>query len=93
MIRAGYISTMTKTFLKDLIERAVKTFAQAMLGFFVGSVTILTVDWTAALAISGTMVLASILTSLLSFSLKDNGTASLVSEVVDEDEPGRHEAP
>lgn len=82
---------MTKTFLKDLIERAVKTFAQAMLGFFVGNVTIFSVDWNLALAVTGTMVLASVLTSLLSFTFNSNGTASLVETVV-ADEPGQHAA-
>lgn len=82
---------MTNTFAKDLIERAVKTFAQAMLGFLVGDVTVLNVDWSQALGVSATMVLASILSSLLSFKLSPGGTASLVKEVVD-DAPGRHAA-
>lgn len=82
---------MTKTFLKDLIERAVKTGAQALLAFLVGGVTVLTVDWGTALGVTGTMVLASVLTSLLSFSMNHNGTASLVENVV-ADEPGKHAA-
>jgi uncharacterized membrane protein YfbV (UPF0208 family) len=78
---------MTSTFLKDLIERAVKTGVQVLLGFFLPSVTVFSVDWDKALAVTGTAVLVSVLTSLISFKLSDNGTASLVPEVVDIEHP------
>lgn len=85
-------STMNKTFFKDLVERAIKTFAQGLLGFLAGDVTILDVDWSNALGISGTMALASALMSLVSLGVADNGTASLIPDVVVYDPPGKHSA-
>lgn len=81
---------MTKTFLKDLIERVVKTFGEVMLGFLGADQLLTDVNWNVALQTSGMACLAAILVSLGSFKLTDNGTASLVKEIVAEDEPGRH---
>lgn len=69
----------SKAFWQDLGERAVKTFAQALLGVFVAGVTILSVDWVDALAISATATLVSVLTSIASAGVKDKESASLVS--------------
>jgi len=76
----------TRLFLEDSAERAVKTFAQALLGVLaVQGVTISTVHWGTSLAAAGTAALISLLTSVVSFT--KTGSASLV-----EDTPGEHEA-
>lgn len=69
---------MSKTFLKDAAERAVKTFAQALLAAFAAGVTILSVDWKEALAIGATAALVSVLTSVASTGNGDHESASLV---------------
>lgn len=51
-------------FSQDVFERAIKTFAQALLAFFVGNMTILNVNWPQILAVAGTAALVSVLTSL-----------------------------
>lgn len=84
---------MTKTFVKDLIERAVKTFAEVLGGFVVVGKLITEIDWSTALQVSSTATLGAVLLSLASFKFSGNGTASLVSDVVAADPPGRHEAP
>lgn len=72
---------LSKEFWLDAFERAVKTFAQALLAvFLVSGVTVLNADWGTALATAGTAVLVSFLTSLVS-AVKVN--------VVDEEEPVR----
>ena len=77
---------LSRAFLKDLAERAIKTAAQALLAVFVAGVTIMSVDWVDALAITGTAALVSALTSIASAGVGSKGTASLVSE------PGKHRA-
>lgn len=56
----------TKAFWKGAGERALKSFAQALL-VFVGAtgVGILDVDWGTALGVSAAFTLASVLTSIL----------------------------
>ena len=76
----------SKTFWLDLAERATKTAAQALLAVFVAGVTIMSVDWVDALAITGTAALVSVLTSIASAGVGSKDSASLVSE------PGRHRA-
>jgi hypothetical protein len=79
-----------KRWAADAVERAVKTFAQALLGAFVAQgVTISTIHWDIALIAAGTASLISVLTSLVSFPA--TGTASLV--VKPDLSHGRHEAP
>lgn len=76
-------------FVKDMLERAGKTFVQVMLTFFVGDITVLSVDWSAALGVSFTAALVSLGTSYLSKNAGgSNGTASLVPEIT----TGRHAA-
>jgi hypothetical protein len=76
-------------FLLDTVERAVKTFTQALLAALtVSGVTVATVNWKTALAVAGTASAVSLLTSLASFPA--TGTASLVAT---RDAPGRHAAP
>lgn len=64
-------------------ERAVKTFAQALIAMFVGGMTILTIDWQQALAVSVTAALVSVLTSLISAPLGSNPGPSLVDETIE----------
>jgi hypothetical protein len=82
-----------KTFVEDALERAVKTFAQGLLGFFIGDATVLNIHWNAALAVSATMALTSVLTSVVSLPLGGEGTASLVSRVTSREKLGKHAEP
>lgn len=71
-----------KQFALATLERALKTFAQALIAVFAaGSVTLLDVDWTQALAVSGTAALISVLTSIVSSGIGNPGP-SLTSEAV-----------
>lgn len=71
-----------KQFALAVLERAVKTFAQALVAVFAaGSVTVLDADWTQALAVSGTAALVSVLTSIVSAGVGNYGP-SLTSEAV-----------
>lgn len=73
---------LTKQFLLDALERAVKTFCQTLLTMLgAGAVNLLAVDWTQALAVSGGATLVSVLTSLGSESIANRGTASLTKAV------------
>jgi hypothetical protein len=74
---------VTRDFVLDTAERAIKTFAQALIGYFTaGALDVLTADWGEALAVAGTAVLLSLLTSLLSLKLGNSGTASATDAVV-----------
>lgn len=72
-------------FLKDVAERAVKTFAQTLLAT-VGTGAVLPavtdVDWGNGAAIGATAAIISILTSIVTSGLGSNGTASAVPQVV-----------
>lgn len=84
---------ITRVFLRDVAERAVKSFAGGLLSFLtVAGVTVLDVDWEPALASGGTAALVSVLLSIVSLPIGGNGTASLVPQVVTESR-GRHLAP
>lgn len=55
----------TAAFWKGAAERAVKTFAQALLGVLMGGATgILDVDWLAGLSVAALATLVSLLTSI-----------------------------
>lgn len=58
------MSILTREFVLDATERAVKTAAQALVALFVAGVTIMSVDWVDALAVAGTAALVSVLTSV-----------------------------
>lgn len=75
-------------FLKDMGERAVRVFAASLLGAFTASETVATIHWPAVLAVAGTAVLISVLTSLVSIPISGSQTASLIPAV----SHGRHEA-
>lgn len=70
-----------KKFIKDLIERAVKTFAQTMLSSItVEGATFHSVHWAYALSLSGVAAIASALTSIASYNVGEKGTCSIVKE-------------
>lgn len=63
-------------------ERAVKTFAQALVALFVAGVTVLSIDWVQGLAVAATAALVSVLTSVASYSVGPFLGPSLVDEAV-----------
>ena len=63
-------------------ERAVKTFAQALVAVFAAGVTILDVDWQQTVAIAATAALVSLLTSIASVRVGPFEGPSLVDEAV-----------
>ena len=63
-------------------ERAVKTFAQALVALFVAGVTVLSIDWQQALAVAGTAAVVSVLTSVASANLGPFDGPSLVDEAI-----------
>lgn len=74
---------MSRQFIKDAIERAIKTFAQTLLAYFgADALDVLRADWGNALSIAGGAVVLSLLTSLLSLKIGHSGTASATDAVV-----------
>ena len=72
----------TGLFWKDAAERAVKTFAQALLALFLvaPNTPLLAFDWPSALGLAGTAVVISFLTSIVSgIATKDATTVSPAS--------------
>lgn len=76
----------TKSFALAAGERALKTFAQALLALFTAGVTVFDVDLNEALAVSATAALVSVLTSIVSAPFGPDGSPSLV-EYQRESEP------
>lgn len=68
----------SKQFAKDALERAVKTFCQALLALFTVGVSITNIDWEQALAVAATAALVSILTSIASTGFGSSDNASTV---------------
>ncbi|MGB3707591.1 holin [Gordonia sp. (in: high G+C Gram-positive bacteria)] len=66
----------TRRFWSDAVERAVKTGAQTLAAMFAVGVTVLSIDWTDALAVSGTAMMLSVLTSIASTGVGDHTTAA-----------------
>lgn len=73
---------MSHDFLLDALERLLKTGAQTLIAAFVGNATVVDLDWGGTLAIVGTAMLLSALTSVLSLKLGESGTASATAAVV-----------
>lgn len=69
----------TASFWKDAGERAVKTFAQALLATMTVGTSIVEIDWAQGAGIPATAAAMSILTSIGSSGVGDKGTAGLVS--------------
>ena len=68
----------TKTFLKDLAERAVVTFAEVLLGFLGAGLGFGDINWGVAFSVAGVATLASVLKSIAARKIGDSDTASLV---------------
>ena len=78
---------MTRAFWQGAGERAVKTFAQALLGVLMSGATgILDVDWVVALSIATLATAVSLLTSLATPDFPAGAPA-------DDGYQGKHEAP
>lgn len=75
---------MTRDFVLDSVERAVKTFAQSLIAFFaVGDgFDAFHADWGNALSLAAGATLLSVLMSLASLKLGNRGTASATDAVV-----------
>ena len=73
------INKKVRTFLKDLLERAVKTFAEMMIADISVGQGFEDIDWARTLSVAGVATLISILMSLASYHGGD-GTASLVKQ-------------
>jgi hypothetical protein len=64
----------TKSFALAAAERAVKTFAQTALSYFVvGTTGLLDLDYAALASVSGAAAVASILTSIVSSGVNGSG--------------------
>lgn len=77
----------TSLFWKDTAERAIKTFAQALLALFIvaPNTPLLAFDWPSALGLAGTAVVISFLTSVVSAGVtKNKRTVSPASVAPDE---------
>lgn len=67
-----------KTFWKDTVERAVKTFAQSMVAVMTAGATgVLDVDWVNALSVSLFATLVSVLTSIGSGTVGDQSASAV----------------
>ena len=76
-----------KHFWLAAAERAIKTFAQALVALFVAGVTVLTIAWQQGLAVAGTAALVSLLTSVASLRVGPFEGPSLAGEAVVEPLP------
>jgi hypothetical protein len=69
----------TKTFWKDTVERAVKTFAQSFGAVLIASGTgLLDVDWVNALSVAGLATVISVATSVGGIKAGEVSTAGYV---------------
>lgn len=68
----------TLFFWKDAGERAIKTFAQALLATMTVGTSIVEIDWGQGAGIAATAMVMSILTSIGSVGVGDKGAAGLV---------------
>ena len=66
----------SRTFWLGVGERAVKTFAQALLAVLTTGTVVWDLDWVQALGIAGTAVLISVLTSVADPQRTDTAIAS-----------------
>jgi len=70
---------LTLAFWSDTFERALRTFAQGMLGTVTaGGIGILDVDWGQAASIGGLAAAVSVLTSVVASGVGEKGSASFV---------------
>ena len=66
----------SKTFWLGTAERAIKTFAQSLLGLLTVGMAITAINWPASLAIAATAALASVLTSIADPERADTAIAT-----------------
>ncbi|MGB6246120.1 holin [Gordonia sp. (in: high G+C Gram-positive bacteria)] len=69
----------TNKFWRDLAERALKTGAQTLAAMLLTGVTVLSINWADALAVTATAMIASVLTSIVSTGIGDHTTAAALS--------------
>lgn len=72
------MSIFTKNYIKDLLERAIKTFAQTLVADVTVGQGFEDINWLRALSIAGVAALISVLTSIASRPFGSEGTASMV---------------
>lgn len=71
----------TAAFWKDAAERAAKTFGQAAIAVLTAGATgVMDADWGKTFSVGALAAVVSVLTSLISSGVGDEGTASLVSK-------------
>jgi hypothetical protein len=69
----------TTAFWKDAAERAIRTFAQALLAMLgTDLVGITELDWPQLLAVGATAAVVSLLTSVVATGVGDKGTTSFI---------------
>lgn len=74
----------TKAFLKAAAERAVKTFAQTLAGFIVVvGAGVGDIDWSRSLSVAAVATVASLLSSVVSSGIGDNGPSLTHAEQLD----------
>lgn len=76
------MNIFSMAFVRAAGERALKTFAQALIAVFAAGITILNIDWMQALAVAGTAALLSILTSVASNNFGSFYGPSLTDEAI-----------
>lgn len=76
----------SREFMLAAGERAIKTFCQALAAVFVTGMTVLSIEWSEALAVAGTAALLSILTSVASSHVGKWPGPSLADEAVVEED-------
>lgn len=68
----------TKRYMLDIVERAIATFAEIMLGFLGAGLGFGDINWGMAFSVAGVATIASILKSIAARDIGDSDTASLV---------------
>lgn len=72
------MSFTSKKFWIDAVERAIKTFAQALLATLTVGVSISDITWLDSLGVAATATVISVLTSIASGGVGDPDTAGMV---------------
>lgn len=76
-----WYNEVMKAFIKDLLERALKTFAQALIATIsIDGLSFQDINWANSLSIAGLASLVSVLTSIASYKFGETGTASVLKE-------------
>lgn len=72
------MSKSLKTFIKDMVERVIVTFAEALLGAISVYSCLGEIQWKKALGIAGFSALISFLKCIIARQIKDEKSASLI---------------